>query len=186
MSKLLPRRQRWMSYTKCEPEATNSYPCTSANTQARYDIFLRVDFYTNGIGQPYQVKLTHLCMVRVGSNISQNYAHVTQNHSSFQGNLSRYLRVWRGVVFLIRHSSIILVTGVELSVSCCLLDTRYISLYDTSYHRKEFYLTAYYRAAQPYQLYIRPMTRILNILYYHDSGVDSTKSHARCDWNSRI
>jgi len=71
------------------------------------------------------------------------------------------------VVFLICHSSLILVTCVELSVSCNLLDTRYISLYDISYHRKEFYSTAYYRAAQPYQLYIRPMIRILNILYYH-------------------
>jgi hypothetical protein len=95
-------------------------------------------------------------------------------------------RVWLGVIFLFRHSSVILLTGVELSVSCNLLDTRYISLDDTSYHRSEFYLTAYYRAALPYKLYIRPVIRILNILYYHDSGLDLSKSHARYDRNSRI
>jgi hypothetical protein len=94
--------------------------------------------------------------------------------------------MWRGVVFLVRHPSVILVTGIYLSVLCNLLDTRYISLDDTSYHRKEFYLTAYYLAAQPFKLCIRPVIRILNILYYHDSGLDSTKSQARYDRNPRI
>jgi hypothetical protein len=95
--------------------------------------------------------------------------------------------VCREVVFLVRHSTVILVTGVELSVSCNLLDTRYISLYDTtSYYRMKFYLTAYYRAAQPYKLYIRPVIRILNILNFYDTGPNSTKSHARYDRNCRI
>lgn len=94
--------------------------------------------------------------------------------------------MWRGVVFIVRHSSVILITGVELAVSCNLLDTRYISLDDISYHRKQFYLTAYYRAAQPYKLYIRPVIRILNILYFYYSRPDSTKSHVRYDRNCRI
>jgi hypothetical protein len=68
--------------------------------------------------------------------------------------------MWRGVVFLVLHSSAILVKGVQLSSSCNMLDTRYNILVDTSYHRKVIYLTPYYRSAQSYKLSILPVIRL--------------------------